>query len=298
MLSPIRNRFGIPGVISVVALVFAMLGGAYAASNGGGSQTAEASKRKHHKKKKAKAKRGPRGPKGAPGAEGPAGPAGPAGPQGAKGDKGDSGSSGSNGSNGSNGQSVTTEAEPPFGECGEQEGVKLTSASGTDYVCNGTAGAQGAPGEPWTAGGTLPAGETETGTWAYGKTAEVTWVPITFALPLSTALDVDHVHYVDIHGEEKRLNLTLPPETPGFPFEEVVSTSCTGSASTPTAAAGHLCVYEKSLPQTEVPISNGSIIKAGDVLQGASTAGAYMELEPTGAAGRGAGTWAVTAPTP
>ena len=42
MLSPLRNRFGIPGVISVIALVFAMFGGAYAAtnSNDGGKATA------------------------------------------------------------------------------------------------------------------------------------------------------------------------------------------------------------------------------------------------------------------
>ena len=33
MFSTLRTRFGIPGVISVIALVFAMLGGAYAANN-------------------------------------------------------------------------------------------------------------------------------------------------------------------------------------------------------------------------------------------------------------------------
>ncbi|HKB50891.1 MAG TPA: hypothetical protein VKC63_05620, partial [Solirubrobacterales bacterium] len=67
MLSPLRNRFGIPGVISVIALVFAMLGGAYAASdNGSGKATASA-----------KAKAGPRGPRGKTGPAGPAGPAGP-----------------------------------------------------------------------------------------------------------------------------------------------------------------------------------------------------------------------------
>ena len=38
MLSPLRNRFGIPGVISVVA--FAALGGAYPANNSGGKATA------------------------------------------------------------------------------------------------------------------------------------------------------------------------------------------------------------------------------------------------------------------
>src|SRR5258706_13999527 len=76
MFSPLSNRFGIPGVISVIALVFAMLGGAYAASNNSGGGKASAS---------AKAKKGPRGPKGA---TGPAGPAGPSGPARSKGDPG------------------------------------------------------------------------------------------------------------------------------------------------------------------------------------------------------------------
>jgi hypothetical protein len=51
MFSTLRTRFGIPGVISVMALVFAMLGGAYAANSpsGGGKATASA-----------KAKKGPR----------------------------------------------------------------------------------------------------------------------------------------------------------------------------------------------------------------------------------------------
>src|SRR3954453_7338957 len=53
MLSPLRNRFGIPGVISVIALVFAMFGGAYAATNGGDGAKATAS-----------AKQGPPGPRG------------------------------------------------------------------------------------------------------------------------------------------------------------------------------------------------------------------------------------------
>src|SRR5262245_60915 len=93
MLSPLRNRFGIPGVISVVALVFAMLGGAYAASNNdNGKATASA-----------KAKRGPKGPKGA---TGPTGPAGPQGPAGANGKDGSNGANGQEGTNGTNGKSV------------------------------------------------------------------------------------------------------------------------------------------------------------------------------------------------
>ncbi|MET0305941.1 MAG: hypothetical protein ABW196_06905 [Solirubrobacterales bacterium] len=97
MLSPVRNRFGIPGVISVIALVFAMFGGAYAASNDGSGPKGTAS---------AKAKKGPRGPKGATGPAGPAGPVGPAGtagPQGPKGDKGDTGPKGEKGEKGDKG---------------------------------------------------------------------------------------------------------------------------------------------------------------------------------------------------
>ena len=82
MFSTLRNRFGIPGVISVIALVFAMFGGAYAASNSSGGGKATAS---------AKAKKGPKGPKGATGPAGPAGAAGPAGPAGPKGDAGATG---------------------------------------------------------------------------------------------------------------------------------------------------------------------------------------------------------------
>ena len=70
MFSTLRNRFGIPGVISVIALVFAMFGGAYAASNSSGGGKATAS---------AKAKQGPRGKTGKTGPAGPAGPAGPVG---------------------------------------------------------------------------------------------------------------------------------------------------------------------------------------------------------------------------
>ncbi|HVY79013.1 MAG TPA: hypothetical protein VG898_10950 [Solirubrobacterales bacterium] len=94
MFSTLRTRFGIPGVISVIALVFAMLGGAYAANNSssGGKATASA--------KKAKAKKGPRGPRGP---KGPKGDTGPAGPQGAKGDTGAEGKQGPQGATGANG---------------------------------------------------------------------------------------------------------------------------------------------------------------------------------------------------
>jgi Collagen triple helix repeat (20 copies) len=85
MLNAIRRNLSPPTAIAVVALVFAMSGGAIAANQAGGS--AEASKQT--------GKRGPRGPKGKRGPQGLQGPKGdtgargPAGPQGPKGDTGD-----------------------------------------------------------------------------------------------------------------------------------------------------------------------------------------------------------------
>lgn len=105
MFSMLRNRLGVPGVISVIALVFAMMGGAYAANNsGGGKATASA-----------KAKKGPRGPKGATGPQGPAGPQGspgPAGPVGPAGPAGPQGSPGAQGIPGEDGETGFTEALP------------------------------------------------------------------------------------------------------------------------------------------------------------------------------------------
>jgi hypothetical protein len=91
MLSFMRNRFGIPGVISVIALVFAMLGGAYAA-NKSESSGAKASA--------SKGKRGPKGPKGATGPAGPQGLPGPTGPQGPAGAAGATGKEGAPGAPG------------------------------------------------------------------------------------------------------------------------------------------------------------------------------------------------------
>ena len=98
MFSLLRNRFGIPGVISVIALVFAMAGGAFAANNlqsGGSKATASA--------------KGKQGPRGKPGKTGKTGPQGPAG---AKGDTGAQGAPGAKGDTGAPGQTGFTETLP------------------------------------------------------------------------------------------------------------------------------------------------------------------------------------------
>jgi hypothetical protein len=277
MLSPLRNRFGIPGVISVIALVFAMLGGAYAASDNGGSGKATAS---------AKGKPGPRGPKGKPGPAGPAGPQGPAGPAGAKGDKGDTGVAGSNGSNGT---SATTESFNGSGHgctAAGNGGVVIKSASPEVAVCNGKNGTNGAPGSPWTAGGTLPGGETETGTWAVGiPSAEASfWLPISFSIPLASALDSTKVHYINEEGHE-----VVTPST-----EDQTPDKCHGTAAAPTADPGHLCIYTGK--EVEINANNETIqlntLTPGT--PGASTAGAAFRVKVE-EFGRAAGSWAVTA---
>jgi hypothetical protein len=86
MLKAIRRNLSPPTAIAVVALVFAMSGGAIAAQNY--TSSAEASKQRKAKRgpKGPRGKQGPRGPKGL---QGPIGQRGPVGPQGPKGDTGD-----------------------------------------------------------------------------------------------------------------------------------------------------------------------------------------------------------------
>jgi hypothetical protein len=229
MFSTLRTRFGIPGVISVMALVFAMFGGAYAASNSSGGGKATAS---------AKAKKGPRGPKGATGLAGPSGPQGPAGATGAAGPKGDPG---------------------PKGDKGDP-------------------GDQGPQGTPGTTGftKTLPPGETETGTWAYGIVSVAPpniKVPISFSIPLETALNQSEVHFV---GEGE-----TPPA------------GCTGgTVENPKADPGHLCIYTGEFERGTATVLIRKV--SSGVTDGADPAGAQMLIIGPPENSYGYGSWAVT----
>src|ERR1051325_6033662 len=81
---------------------------------------------------------------------------GPQGPQGDPGPAGAMGEMGTMGTMGTAGQSVTVTAEPAGSNCASG-GFKLTSASGTSYVCNGANGANGTNGTNG-ADATAPAG--------------------------------------------------------------------------------------------------------------------------------------------
>ena len=259
MSSRIREQFSTTALIlSVIALVFAAMGGAYAASGPQASQS--------------KAKQGPRGKTGKTGKPGAPGPAGPAGPAGAKGDAGAAGSAGQNG------KSVTvTEIEEGKPECEERGGaeVKQEGAASGFPVCTGEEGS------PWTAGGTLPKGSTETGTWAFtandGDTEIL--VPISFPIQLSKGeLGEEEVH---------------------FQSDADFATKCPGGTVTkPLAPSGELCVYFNTFGGAPINATFKGIFFPSKLEEpGATRAGAILAFTFSGAAGEtaiGAGTWAVT----
>lgn len=179
MYKRFHDRFGTAGVvIGVIALIAALGGSALAA--GGLTKQQEKQVTKIAKKYAGKA--------GAPGAPGTNGTNGT---DGAAGTNGVDGTDGEDGEDGEDGASVTG-VPATVGECADG-GVKYTSASGDNAVCNG------AEGSPWTDGGTLPANATETGAWRFssGESAKLLgtffFKEISFPIPLSAELDENHV---------------------------------------------------------------------------------------------------------
>jgi hypothetical protein len=252
------NRLGVPGVLAIAALVFAMVGGAWAA---GGLTT----KQKKEVTKIAKKYAGQPGPPGATGAAGAAGPAGPAGPVGLPGPTGDAGPAGSQGPPGN---SIVVSAEAAGANC-TVGGVKVEvqNVIGEKYVCNGQTGFTNV----------LPSGKTETGSWMV-ITGDVV-VPLSFNIPLAAPLASSNVHYVtksEIEG--------TPPA------------ACQGTSAEPKAAAGHLCVYEKDKLAASISVSifDTSSLSGSFPGQGAARSGAT--LAAPGFEGFAWGTWAVTAP--
>lgn len=197
MFSPLRSRFGIPGVISIIALVFAMAGGAYAAKKYVITSTSQI------KPSVLKALKGPAGPAGSPGAKGDNGG------NGAKGD------AGGNGNNGANGKSVAvTKIEPGEPGCEELGGaeVKQEGASSGVEVCTGEPGVLH-PEE------TLPPGASETGSWDAIVT-ETEFGPggiasISFPIPLEVGIAGTETHYDEPETENCPGTATEPEAKAG-----------------------------------------------------------------------------------
>ena len=299
MFQRIRKHLTPSMFVALLALVFAVTGGAFATSGGGGrpaarasdrmTLSAEAARAPAHAtltavgaKSKPKAKIGPRGPAGKNGAPGPAGPAGATGPAGPAGPGGPQGPQGPAGTNGTSGESVTSAELKKGSPVCKEGGAEFKAGAGTaTHACNGREGS------PWAAGGTLPHEATETGVWGFwtpGSTAAGSLegqgpiAPISFNIPLAGTLDETHVHLIE--------------------KGEVGGTGCTGgTAQEPKADAGNLCVYvgggEEPVPASSLAIEDPA--KQHQV--GAETTGAIVEARNFSAKelSRTQGTWAVTA---
>lgn len=264
MLSLLRRRVTYANVAMTLALVFAMAGGAFAASH-----AAKAKPKKHKSSvlitstkqisnSVLNALKGKIGPVGPAGPEGKPGPQGPQGPQGLPGA---AGKNGTNGTNGTNGVSATTESFTGKAHGCEAGGVVVKSASPEEAVCNGT-------------NGTL-AGQTMTGMWATGsqgsvpgevkgsteeievevkgtvkKYTVVTGISQEATKPASTAsisfpTQVTPAPKVLVQGFSGTPTGTLIENKKFTPSNELWEKSCTGTVESPTAAPGFLCVYLK-----------------------------------------------------
>jgi hypothetical protein len=271
-MQTIRKHLNPATVIACLALVFALTGGAFAATSNNRSSgakptastttlaTTSKTKPKPKPKTGARGPAGPAGKNGIAGATGPVGPAGPAGPTGTTGPQGPQGPAGTSGTNGEK------------GEKGEK----------------GAIGTKGAAGSPWVAGGTLPSGSTEKGAWSVtGMPDSVAGgliirmsSPISFTIPLATAPTV-HIIAAGEHGLGGK---TCPT---------------TSDAENPEAEPGNLCIFvgtEENVGKS--PASSGSYGSSNPATgaEGADDAGTVLVVFSSKDEGMNAqGTWAVTA---
>jgi Collagen triple helix repeat (20 copies) len=234
------RHFNATTVVAIVALVFAMTGGAFAVTSKGGVSNATAVAAKKKAKSKAKVLRGPAGPRGAVGPAGPQGPAGPAGPAGPKGEN------GAGGAAGKNGESVTsTEVKVGEAVCSKLGGSKFSVAGKETFACNGKEGKEGKEGVPGAIhpGVTLPAEASEYGQWSLHATAagfeRLPPVAVSFPVPLAAPLSPPDGTEVGVY--------IRPEEGEGEPQENTTVFKeqhlCAGTVEHPSAAPGHFCLF-------------------------------------------------------
>jgi hypothetical protein len=266
MFSTIRRRFTYANVAMTLALVFAVSGGAYAASRYVITSTKQISP------KVLKALRGAAGANGTNGAPGAQGAQGPQGAQGAAGPAGGAGPAG---------QSVTSKAiTTKEAACEKLGGSEFVSASGKTLACNGKEGS------PWTAGGTLPKGKTEEGAWIVTPVNEAAASKvggegiISFGIPLQTAPKL-----VFIKPPENCSELAEPEKAECEAKQQAEKEVCPGTVEEPGAVEGDLCVYQEAV--------FGTTFNEGTSF--ARTYGALLEFKGTFEGTPTSGSWAVTA---
>jgi hypothetical protein len=213
MLSAIRRRLTYANVAVTLVLVFAMSGGAYAASRYVITST------KQIKPSVLKALQDKAGPAGAPGVKGETGAGGTA------------GAAGANGTNGANGQSVTSaEFSGSKGGC-KVGGSEFTAANGKTFACNGKEGKEGKEGPPGPLLETLPAGKTLRGAWSAASLA----VEEKALLGAYNGVATTSVSY--------DFPLSGKPEAHFIKVGEAPPAGCAGSVKEPGAEEGNLCVF-------------------------------------------------------
>ena len=163
-----------------------------------------------------------------------------------------------------------------------QDGAPGAPGKNGEAGPKGDEGPKGAEGDPWTAGGTLPEGATLTGAWNVGPVAAASAAlgevreTLDFAIPLENPLSESNVHFLEAEAEP--------------------TAECPGSAESPEAEPGHLCVYAAA--ESESWLAALTIQQVGNETGegGASTAGAELRGTATEKGAEARGTYAVTAP--
>jgi hypothetical protein len=223
----IREPFGTAGLVVACVALIAALGGTALAAKG-----ALTGKQKKEVEKIAKKFAGKPGAPGAAGANG------------ANGKDGAAGANGKDGTSGASAKNVVLTTLTPGQEGCVEGGTKVEvegNPASKKAVCNGVEGLEGEPGDPWTAGGTLPAGATETGVFAQQTSAESGEAGIFAPISFPILLDADTTTSVS--------GTVVPSPIPSH-IKQVGSEGdggvCPGDANSPQAAPGYLCIYENA----------------------------------------------------
>ena len=182
---------------------------------------------------------------------------------------------GKNGAPGAQGPAGPQGPKGDAGADGAPGAIGPTGPTGpTGKTLTGPTGVTGPTGPTGQTGFTasLPSGKTETGGWALAAGTRAPEV-ISFPIPLAAPIAESNVHYVTSPGG-----------------------SCTGTVGSPTAAAGHLCIYVNSATGS---LTEPTIFTLDGIFElGASRAGALLAPEAITTSFTPAvyGAWAVTAP--
>jgi hypothetical protein len=283
MFSYVRRHASFVNLVAIIALVFAMTGGALAAKKYLITSTSQI---KPSVLKSLQGTRGPPGPAGAAGAQGAQGPAGPAG----AGSQGPAGAKGENGAAGAKGATGATGKTGPEG----LPGIKgATGATGP----TGPAGITGPEGVCASASCTLPSGATETGTWDIdiAGLSEFASVSTPISFPIRLASSGRAFFFTKKQTIEKEFEVEPSGQkggcVGGAPTCE--PSGCTGSVAEPTAPKGALCVYTEA--ETAASTEFADIALGGALEHGRVGAFIFFSAlgEPSHVKARG--TWAVTA---